>query len=302
MNTRWGSLVEQRDQRLFGLDANVMNDSVDSVGHFEGEGEGMFLGAHKSILVSKRIGIPHEGRLSPFKMDIRTFFSLLHMSKSRGAAAAKSGFEYERELYRTLQTLTWNGEPVRLSDPAGANKHAHDIILLNNGLTFEAKTKGATEGGGCTMSLKDGAFQLPEQSVLRGFFPSDFQLWDGKIPSFLTGDKSEATWLAEKDFFKGIYLPASPSAVAEYYRAKGTMYMQIEGKGIYHTGDDRMGWGVPKFEPECRVRIRLKQHHSGSVPQDCQACFNYNGKTLPPTPYDFLDPLRLPPGFTRPGE
>jgi hypothetical protein len=234
----------------------------------------------------------------PAKMNIHPFFRCLHMTKTRGAAAAKSGFEYEREVHAFLQTLIWKGETVRLSDPAGANKHAHDITMLNNGMTLEAKTSGATEGGGCTMSLKEGVFQLPEQSVLRSFFPPNFSPWNGKVPSFLTGDKSEATWLAEKDSFRGIYIPASPSAVADYYRAKGTMYMQIEGRGLYHTGEDALGWGVPKFEPECRVRIRLKQHHSGSVPQDCQACFNYNGKTLPPSPYDLLDPTRLPPGFT----
>lgn len=220
------------------------------------------------------------------------------MRKSRGGAAASSGFNYERAVHARLQTLAWNGEPVRLSDPAGANKHAHDITVLNSGLTLEAKTKGASEGGGCTMALVDGAFQLPSQSVLRSFLPSDLVLWGGKVPSCLTGDKSEATWLAEKGTFKGVYVPASPSAVADYYRAKGTMYMQIEGKGLYHTGEDVLGWGVPKFEPECRVRIRMKQHHSGSVPQDCQACFNYKPSTLPPTPYDLMDPTRLPPGFT----
>lgn len=224
------------------------------------------------------------------------------MRASRGGAAAKSGFKYEHAVHACLQTLRWNNEAVRVSDPAGANKNAHDITVLNNGLTLEAKTKGATEGGGCTMALKDGAFQLPTQSVLRSFLPETLVLWDGRIPSCLTGDKSEETWKAEKVFFKGMYIPAARSAVADYYRAKGTMYMQIEGKGLYHTGEDVLGWGVPKFEPECRVRIRLKQHHSGSVPQDCQACFNYNGKTLPPSPYDLMDPTRLPPGFTRAAE
>lgn len=152
------------------------------------------------------------------------------------------------------------------------------------------------------MTLKDGAFQLPDQAVLRRFVPPDLRLWDGKIPSFLTGDKSPDTWLAEKPLFKGIYIDALPSAVADYYRAKGTLYIQIEGRGLYHTGEDVMGWGVPKFEPSCRVRIRLKQHGSGSVPQDCQACFTYDGKSLPPSPYDFMDLTRLPPGFTRAAE
>ena len=216
----------------------------------------------------------------------------------RGAAAAQSGFAYERAVHARLLTLRWKDEPIRLSDPAGASKKDHDLTMLNNGLTLEAKTKGANEGGGCTLRLVNGSFQLPEQSILRSFLPSDLVLWDGKVPSCLTGDRSTETWTTEKDSFKGVYLPAASSAIADYYKAKGTMYMQIEGRGLYHTGEDVLGWGVPKFEPECRVRIRLKQHHSGSVPQDCQACFNYKPTTLPPTPYDLMDAARLPPGFT----
>ncbi len=232
-------------------------------------------------------------------MSLHPFFLLQHMSRaSRGGAAARSGFAYERAVHARLLALLWNTEPVRLSDPAGASKKDHDLTMLNNGLTLEAKTKGANEGGGCTLRLVNGSFQLPEQSVLRSFLPPDLVLWGGKVPSCLTGDRSVETWMAEKGSFEGVYIPAAPSAVADYYRAKGTMYMQIEGRGLYHTGEDVLGWGVPKFEPECRVRIRLKQHGSGSVPQDCQACFNYSGKTLPPTPYDLMDSTRLPPGFT----
>ena len=230
-------------------------------------------------------------------MDIRSFFFALQRM-SRGGAAAKSGYAYERAIHDRFQRLNYNNEPVRVSDPAGANKREHDLTVLNNGLTLETKTDGATEGGGCTMAMRDGAFQLPEHSVLRSFLPPDFRPWDGRIPSCLTGDKTVATWLAEKDSFKGIYIPVSSSAVADYYRAKGTMYLQIQDKGLYHTGEDTMGWGVPKFEPECRIRIRLKQHGSGSVPQDCQACFNFVARTLPPSPYDFMDSTRLPPGFT----
>jgi hypothetical protein len=235
-------------------------------------------------------------------MDFRRFFSrVASMSRpSRGGAAAQSGFAYERAVHARLLTLRWKEEPIRLSDPAGASKKDHDLTVLNNGLTLEAKTKGANEGGGCTMALVNGSFQLPAHSVLRSFLPPDLVLWDGKVPSCLTGDRSVETWLAEKEslFKKGVRVPAPSSAIADYYKAKGTMYMQIEGRGLYHTGEDVLGWGVPKFEPECWIRIRLKQHGSGSVPQDCQACFNYKPTTLPPTPYDLMDPTRLPPGFT----
>ena len=58
----------------------------------------------------------------------------------RGAAAARSGFAYERAVHARLLTLRWKDEPIRLSDPAGASKKDHDLTMLNNGLTLEAKT------------------------------------------------------------------------------------------------------------------------------------------------------------------
>lgn len=217
---------------------------------------------------------------------------------SRGSAAAASGFAYERAVHARLQTLAWDGERVQLAPPAGANKSAPDIPILNKGgLRLEAKTKGASEGGGCTMSVRDGAFQLPDQPVLRSFLPPDLRVWDGRVPSCLMGNKDMETWLAEKPMFKGSYISVPSHAVADYYRAKGAHYIQIEGKGLYHTGEDVRGWGVPKFETTCRIRIRLKQHSGTSVPTDCQACFNFNSRVLPPSPHDFMDPTRLPPGF-----
>lgn len=233
-------------------------------------------------------------------MDIRAFFRKCPRT-SRGGAAAKNGFEYERLVYAQFKRLKWNGEPVNVLEPAGANKTAHDITLLNKeGLTLEAKTKGAFEGGAKTMKYRNGAFQLPEDVLLSSMIVSGITLplWNGFIPSCMKGDKTDATWLAEKHLVSEIRKSVPSSVVADYYRAKGTAYLQIEDSGIYHTGDDVMKWNVPKFEPECSIRIRMKQHGGGHVPSDCQASFNYKHRSLPPSPYDFMNPSRLPPGFT----
>lgn len=234
-------------------------------------------------------------------MDIRSFFGCSHIPESRGAAAAKNGFRNEQAVHAQIQRLNYNGERVQVADPAGANKSAHDHTFLNcGGLTIESKTAGAFEGGGKTMKYRDGAFQPPDHSILHEMVLSvtSLPLWGGFVPSCMKGDKSETTWLAEKHFVEEIRHPGPSSVVADYYRKKGTHYIQVEGKGLYHTGDDVKGWGVPKFEPTCTIRIRMKQHGPGSVPQDCQASFNYSERSLPPTPYDMMDLERLPPGFT----
>jgi hypothetical protein len=234
-------------------------------------------------------------------MSIHPFFACVHMLKSRGAAAAKSGFQNERAVHAQIQRLNYNGERVQVSEPAGANKNAQDHTLLNcGGLAIESKTAGAFEGGARTMKYRDGAFQPPDHSLLREMVLSvtPLPLWGGFVPSCMKGDKSEATWLTEKEHVKEIKGDVPSAVVADYYREKGTHYIQVEGMGLYHTGEDIQGWGVPKFEPTCKIRIRMKQHGSGTVPQDCQASFNYNKRSLPSTPYNMMDMSRLPPGFT----
>lgn len=233
-------------------------------------------------------------------VDLRSFFGSIRAIPSRGKAAAVSGFGNEQAVHAQLQRLVYNCERVRVSAPAGANKNAQDHTLLNCGdLTIESKTAGAFEGGAKTMKFRDGAFQLPDHPLLCEMVLSvtTIPLWDGFVPSCMKGDKSEASWLAEKDHVKEIRREVPSSVVAEYYRAKGTQYIQVEGNGLYHTGYDVKGWGVPKFEPTCEIRIRMKQHGGGSVPQDCQASLNYKRRTLPPSPFDFMDSSRLPPGF-----
>lgn len=212
--------------------------------------------------------------------------------------AYANGVRVEKMVQQRLMTLLYKGKPMKVSKTAGADKSAHDIVVSHL-FNLETKSLHASEGGGCTLRFRDGAFQLPEHPALReGIEAYGKPLWDGRIPSFLTGDRSINTWNAEKKQFPGIYIPVGSSAVADYYQRKGTQYIYVQGKGLYHTGEDPLELGVPKFELPCRIRIRLKQHHSNSVPQDAQACFNYKIRGLPKSPYDFMDPARLPPGFT----
>lgn len=211
-----------------------------------------------------------------------------------------SGKANERAFCEQLRRLRYLGEAMGVADPAGTQKNAPDTVLTLPGarrLVFELKTNKTFEGGGSNLTYQDGFYGRPKNSVVDRYYPAGFQPWEGRAPSCLRGDKSLETWSREKASFPGIYLEMPNSVVAEYYQMKGVDYIHVQGKGIYHTGADPMGWGVPKFTPPCRLRIRAKQHHGSSVPNDVQVCFNYKSKSLENSPYDFMDLRRLPPGF-----
>jgi len=157
-----------------------------------------------------------------------------------------------------------------LDQTAGATK-ANDVTIIVDGVHHgvEVKTKNAFEGGQGTFQFRDGRLTMNDpffRSLINNHVP-----FEGRIPSFLRGDKTFETWIAEKRNFKPSYIPVGDDAVTRYYANKGSTYIYIETKGLYHTGKDLCLLGVPEFQGKTRVRIRCKQHGSSSVPGSVMA-------------------------------
>lgn len=177
-----------------------------------------------------------------------------------------SGRSYE---VRVRNAFRHNG--IETLDRTAGTSQEHDVTLIVNGVHYgvEVKTKNATEGGQRAFQFRDGRLVMDDEffaSLIGGHVP-----FDGRIPGFLLGDKSIDTWISEKRHFKGEYIPVGDDAVSRYYANKGSKYIYIESKGLYHTGEDPCHFDVPQFRGETRVRIRLKQHGKTSIPGSVMA-------------------------------
>jgi len=65
--------------------------------------------------------------------------------------------------------------------------------------------------------------------------------------------------------FRSIIVSIPTSAVEKYYNSKKTYYIQIgSGFGMYYMGRDYAKIGVPRFNPNLKLRIRIKR--GGSHP------------------------------------
>lgn len=218
------------------------------------------------------------------------------MTTNRGANAFLSGMEFERNLLERLKHTydVENGNCLCAIDAVSAGaEEGNDVPFHFRGVSYglEAKTLNASEGGQRKFFLKDGILQLPDDErtkVHRALLPGKFVLWEGKIPSFMKGDRTQETWNKEAASFRDVYVTASPTTIAEFYKKKGTHYIQIEGKGLYHTGTDPCNFGVPLFSCASRLRIRCKRHH-GSVPGTVMAALNYSKNTLPKSPFCLMN-------------
>jgi hypothetical protein len=161
----------------------------------------------------------------------------------------------------------------------------------NQKLSIECKTKNAFEGGQISVGVKNDVYVFPmtEKAMLFKRLLGDHLPFSGKIPSFKKGDKSVAQWEKEKHNFKGYYLSCDENAIADYYRQKGVHYIQIENKGLYHTGEDVNGFCVPMFTVKTKVRIRCKQHGSSPMPGSVMISLNFDRSSLPQTKFCLMN-------------
>lgn len=224
---------------------------------------------------------------------------------SRGKTAFLKGGKFENELGNVLVHLhdVQTNEPLLKNFvPSDAPAENQDFLIQWRGKTIglEAKNFGTSEGGQRAFALQDGKLVIPDISrnrIHRACLPKDFNPFEGRIPSFKKGDLNRETWDKERELFRDQHIRCSPTAIAEYYRMKGSSYIQIQGMGLYHTGIDVCGWGVPLFKCPTRMRIRCKTH-KGNVPTTVQAALNYNKDRLEKSPYCLIEG-RLPSSLVR---
>ena len=216
-------------------------------------------------------------------MDLRTFFGRLRDTPFH------LGQTFERIVADRLRTLVYRGSPFVVAPTAGAGDGT-DVPTTWNDLSvgWECKTKNAFEGGSRKLVLKDGRLVL-EKDGLHKQLLGDTVLFGGAIPRFLY--ERPTSWSREEaETFKDQHIPIASDAVAQYYAAKGTHYIVVEGRGVYRTGVDILELGVPLFECPMDLRVRTSKHrkklsNGTRVPTDAVVDINYKARLLPPTPF-----------------
>jgi hypothetical protein len=225
---------------------------------------------------------------------------------SKGANSFKKGRAYELKMADRLAALAYKSTSVQVGATAAATANP-DIPLTipmpaeTLKINIEAKNKGAFEGGCKKLDSTPQGMQIIEDCIQK-FIMGDKALYNGAILPWTQGLKTPEDWQKEKHIFeKDVYMEAAEDAVAMYYASKGTHYIQIEGKGLYHTGADPLDLGVPMFKSKVSLRIRCTKHMrkiGGSrVPTDITAALQFNRRALVASPYTLDEGGQLPPHF-----
>lgn len=219
----------------------------------------------------------------------------------RGRSCLENGVQYEKKIADSLSKLQYNGILLQVrATTAGASKESDVQFSIGDRVYgIEIKDKKAFEGGQKRMIPSENGLGIPEDCLHKECLGSSIP-FQGRIPSFLKGDKRPEQWAAEKHLFMDEYIGVDSKKVAEYYRQKGESYIQVEGKGLYHLGDDVLGFGVPAFVCDTQLRIRCKCHKSTPMQRSIMTSFIYKKETLKPSPFDLI--TNPPPSFTKVAE
>lgn len=169
---------------------------------------------------------------------------------------------------------------------------------------MEKKTRSRSSDQSQTVQwvAKKKTYQPPNVISMFEKTINRIRIFEGNIPSFLLNNRSttHTEWKQECNRFKDSYYPIDSNSIAEAYRARGVSYIQVKGHGLFHTGDDVCGFGVPLFACSQRLRVRCKRHgkkcsETGlNIPSSVMASFRPILSTLCKSPFSLDDVNRVP--------
>jgi hypothetical protein len=192
---------------------------------------------------------------------------------------------------------------LKIAKTAGSNKHVNDLrIPWGVGhIDIEAKQTVKAEFGQKCAVVKDGVLTIPDPLFQDCI--AHTELFGGAIPPFLLkGSTTYADWSAVEEQFRDEQYHAPSTVISEFYKRKGNAYIQIRGLGLYHTGEDVAGWGVPYFKCPTYLRVRCKRHGKKcpltgkDIPTSVMTSF-WVKTPPPPSPFSLDSPLTLPAGL-----
>ena len=231
---------------------------------------------------------------------------------SRGAKCSRKGKEYEidvasvcKQLRSPLLNIPLNTQHV--SELGGCSSYRQDLILNFRELRDVGVEVKRPTPDWIQMSIRP-LNHTEWCPTVRVHLPQDVQdmfLYTMRnipfpAPPFFTRSITHQEWNEVKHMYKDMYYSVANDTIAKAYRAKRCQYIQLKGYGLYHTGEDVCGFGVPLFCCEQRVRVRCKRHGKKDVfnkhiPSSVMISFRPKLSTLLHSPFSLDSVSNAPP-------
>jgi len=234
----------------------------------------------------------------------------------KGFLCSVKGNEYEHLIYNVVKHTYINGKQFNIqkeTDLAGcSSKNDICCIYKDKEIGIEAKKYRTPDWMQCSikydkLNLKwytGVTHKIPKRCVdIFNSLINKLNIFNGKVPPFIEHNLTHSDWMKIKKStttWNDTYIDIPDMTISNLYKLKGCYYIQISQYGLYHTGIDICGFGVPKFELKQRLRIRTKIHTRKAKDGFCKlsvtvSCQPNKISNLDKSPYSLDDKTKLPP-------
>jgi hypothetical protein len=232
----------------------------------------------------------------------------------KGAKSSINGKKYEKQVMNCCKKFKSTSNDKQFNtqkeEELGGCTAGHDLIcnFQNHKDTFIEVKKKSVDWMQMTLipQMDNNMNMLEWKPSCRAKIPEKakdefMDIIKGKhvfeeMPPFLHTKLTESEWNKIKNNYTDKYYECDDDMISRVYRLKGTNYIQLETKGLYHTGNDVHNFGVPYFKCPQRLRVRCKIHR-GKVPSSVMASLNPSLKDLSPSPYSLDNESKFPKCF-----
>lgn len=201
----------------------------------------------------------------------------------RGKAASDSGKNYEENIHKFMTNTLFrksSKELFKFNSQKVSELGCHDTASLHDitcnsldpdskNVGIEIKKANVNDWVHCHLKYNPitKAIDCPNDNPVRAIFHSLFTEkkvvpFSGNIPTFMKRGKkcTVGEWQKESHLFNPTVISIPSDIIAKIYAAKGCTYIQVSGVGLFHTGVDICGFGVPYFVCNQTLRIYIKNH------------------------------------------
>jgi len=236
---------------------------------------------------------------------------------SKGSGCSKSGKAYEQTVHNITQKCNINSRKfnTQTEKELGGCNSGNDLSCnykKEKDIGIEIKKNNTPDWMQYSIIYDDekkrwvgsSRCKIPEKS--KKIFEkllTDVNLFDGKIPPFITENITYDEWTKIKKntkSFNDVYIDCPDDTIKKLYSYKDCQYIQISNKGLYHLGRDKCKFDVPEFICDQQIRIRIKVHTRKNKNGYCNlsitaACKPKNIKNLENSQYSLDNVDKLPP-------
>ena len=255
--------------------------------------------------------------MSTYSIDciINQLQSICIKPLKKGSLCSINGKKYEIIIYNIIKKCIINKKNFNIQnkEDLGGSKPINDLVCIYNNIKIGIEIKKCKTPDWMQMCIKYNQCLKKWEGVTKCKIPiqskeifnkliNNIKIFNNELPPFIEKQLTYDEWIYIKkntNKWNDMYIDIPTDTIRNLYSNKGCYYIQISEYGLYHLGNDICNFGVPIFDIDQQIRIRIKVHSTKNKNGFCKlsitiSCKPKNIKILNKSSYSLDNINKLP--------